>query len=288
MQGRSKNVEQTVIRVELAEDKSPVTEIPRKAFLSRKAVRELQIGDSVQRIGDWAFAHMEGLETVELPFHAMIWGKQVFLGCSRLTRIQIRGAESTCAAIPYLMASAVRILKEESLLQPERAGSAAYCGKWIKSYDEKLLHFLMAPDEEGFDPVFIGWFEVKDIDDQLPGYLLKRRMDKAELVLQRLLYPDFLTFAEEEALADYLKNHLPGEGKREHMVVLELLCDGEKEYGQDIRYMQLLDREGLLTESVLEALLNGLEAPSAEVKAFLLNRKAKITEKKDIFDEFVL
>lgn len=282
------NVEQTQIDVNLSEDGTPVTEIKSKAYLSRKFVHRLTVGDSVQKIGDWAFAHMENLETLVLPLHEMTWGKQVFLGCRNLKQIQIRGDESGNGATPWLLASAVRILKDESLLRPEKAGSGIYHREWLKEYDDALIRFLEASDEEGFDPVFIGWFNVEDVDDQLPRHLEKRRIEKAELTLQRLLYPDLLDKKNKRFLDDYLKNHMPGEKIREHMTVFDVLCDAEKEYEQDIRYMQILDREELLTENILDALLADMKYPSAEVKAFLLKKKGEITQKKDIFEEFEL
>lgn len=281
-------VEQTQIEVNFSEDGSPVTEIKSKAFLSRKAVHKLILGDSVQKVGDWAFAHMENLETLVVPRHEIMWGKQVFLGCRQLMQIRIRGDESENAATPWLMASAIRILKDERLLQPEKAGSSVYHREWIQNYDEELIHFLETPDEEGFDPVFIGWFNVEDVDDQLPKYLEMRRLEKAELTLQRLLYSKHLSEKAERVLAGYLKDHLPSEEKKDHITVFEMLCDEEREYGQDVRYMQILEKEGLLTEEILDGLLESMKSPSAEVKAFLLNKKGEITQKRDIFEEFEL
>lgn len=282
------NVEKTQISVELSGDGTPVTEIKSKAFLSRKAIHKLIVGDSVQRIGDWAFAHMENLEVLVLPRHEMTFGKQVFLGCKNLMQIQIREDESENPATPWLMASAIRILKEESLLQPEKAGSSAFHREWIQKYDERLVHFLTAPDEEGFDPVFIGWFNVEDVDDQLPRHLKKRREEKAELVLQRLLYAECLSEKEKGRMVEYIRQHMPGGEKKDHTAVFDVLCDGEMDYGMDVRYMQILERENLLPEEIMDALLENMKAPSAETKAFLLAKKGDLTQKKDIFEEFEL
>lgn len=281
-------VEQTQITVNMSEDGSPITEIRNKAFLSRKSVHRLIVGDSVQKIGDWAFAHMENLEILVLPCHEISWGKQVFLGCKNLAQIQITGDESENEATPWLLASAVRILKDESLLLPEKAGNRICHREWLNKYDKKLIHFLESPDEEGFDPVFIGWFNVEDVDDQLPRHLEKRRIEKAELVWQRLLYPDFLSEKEEKLLADYLKKHMPGDGNEEHTAAFDVLCDGEKHYGQDIRYMHILEREKLLSEELIDALLDRMESASAEIKAFLINKKMESAQKKDFFEEFEL
>lgn len=283
-----RNVEQTQIDVSFAEDGSPLTEIKNKAFLSQKSVYKLSVGESVNKIGDWAFAHMENLELLILPPHELTWGKQVFLGCRKLEQIQIRGDESGNPATPWLLASAVRILKDDSLLCPELAGSSVHHEEWMKKYDEKLVHFIEAPDEEGFDPVFIGWFNVEDVDDQLPRHLKKRREEKAELILQRLLYPDCLEEKSKNVLVGYLKEHMPGEEKREHIEAFHVICREDDKYEQDVRYMQLLEREGMLQECMIDALLDSMKNPSAEVKAYLLNKKAEMTCEKDVFEAFEL
>lgn len=38
----------------------PVTVIARKAFLSRKTLKEIVLPETIEEIGDWAFAHAEG------------------------------------------------------------------------------------------------------------------------------------------------------------------------------------------------------------------------------------
>lgn len=282
------NREKTLIEVNVSENGDPVTEIGNKEFLSFKSVYKLVIGENVRKIGDWAFAYMEKLEQVVLPCHDIVWGKQAFLGCGRLMKIQIREDESGNPGTPWFLASAVRILKEEKLLKPEKAGSSVNHREWIKEYDKSLFQFIESPDQEGFDPVFIGWFDVEDTDDQLPRHLLKRRTEKTELILQRLLYPDFLTEKEENILKDYLRKHMPGKEKRDHEVVFEVLCDEEKEYARDMRYMRILEEKQLLGEDVLNAFLENMENFSPEIKAFLLRKKGEMMMEKDIFEAFEL
>lgn len=82
-----------------------VTQIGTKAFLSCKSVKKLVLSDRIDRIGDWAFAHMQNLQLLELPCHEINLGRKVFLGCEALRQIRIRGDESGNQGTPFFMVS---------------------------------------------------------------------------------------------------------------------------------------------------------------------------------------
>lgn len=65
-------------------DGQPVTALDRKAFLSKKNLREIHLPTSVQSIGDWAFAYCSNLERVTIPKSCISLGKSLFLDCERL------------------------------------------------------------------------------------------------------------------------------------------------------------------------------------------------------------
>lgn len=261
-----------------------ISQIGDKAFLSCKAVQKLVVGDSIVTIGDWAFAHMQNLHTLILPCHEIMLGKKVFLDCIRLTRIEIRGDESGNEGTPYFMASAVRIMENEKLCKPDEAGSRVHHRKWMEEYDSALLLFLNQPDEKGFEPVFMGWFHVEDMDEQIPRYLLKRRRDKTELVYQRLLYPAYMGEKTRQELFDFLRGHMPG-GREEkvHILAFELMCEENSPYSKDVRYLRIWEDGGLLSVSVISQLLEEMKSPSPEVTAFLLRKQGEIERGKDYF-----
>ncbi len=62
----------------------PVTAVDRKAFLSKKNLREIRLPVSVQSIGDWAFAYCGNLERVALSRDCISLGKALFLDCGQL------------------------------------------------------------------------------------------------------------------------------------------------------------------------------------------------------------
>lgn len=270
-----------------------VTQIGTKAFLSCKSVKKLVLSDRIDRIGDWAFAHMQNLQLLELPCHEINLGRKVFLGCEALRQIRIRGDESGNQGTPFFMASAVRVLKNDVLCKPQEAGKKKNHEKWINAYDKSLFQFLEEPDEAGFEPVFIGWFHVEDTDEQLSRYLEKRRRDKTELVFQRLLYPAYLEEEKKKALYGYLREHMPKEEeqaveKKEQATAFMLLCEPEGEYGKDIRYMKIMEQGGILTPELIRLLLREMPDASPEITAFLLRKQAQPQQKTDFFEELQL
>ena len=62
----------------------PVTVIGKKAFLGNKRLSELILPDPLREVGDWAFAHCDGLEKVYLKKNPIIFGKGVFKDCRKL------------------------------------------------------------------------------------------------------------------------------------------------------------------------------------------------------------
>lgn len=68
----------------------PVTEIGKKAFLSRKHLREVILPSSLRELGDWAFAYCSGLERVSFPERELRTGRSVFQECAALKYLDVR------------------------------------------------------------------------------------------------------------------------------------------------------------------------------------------------------
>lgn len=190
----------------------PVTAIGDKAFLSQKEIETLILPSHLEHIGSWAFAHMDHLKKIELPAKAFTIGKQVFLDCPNLSEIRLfhlqASQESFCNKDPFLSvytASVITTLKDMLLFTPQTIGTQS----WYRDFDCGLLRLLGRPDDDGFEPVFYGWFDVEDYSDtQLPAYIKKRRLEKASLVLHRLLAPISLELEAESLYQDYIRKHM--------------------------------------------------------------------------------
>ncbi len=87
-------------------DGCPTAGIEKKAFLSRKNLRRIVLPDTLEEVGDWAFAHCSGLLSASFPRRDIRFGRAVFKECERLERIEIRecaaeseaGERGECAA----------------------------------------------------------------------------------------------------------------------------------------------------------------------------------------------
>lgn len=259
----------------------PVTKIGAKAFLSCKSVVHLTLPETIEEIGDWAFAHMKNLKTLTLPAHPITYGKNVFLDCINLSEIHILQDNSKNSGLPYFLASSVTMLKKPSLCSPERAGNSQHHMNWMEDYDKTLIQFLSEPDNMGFEPVFIGWFSVEDLDSQTQRFTGKRQQEKTFLAFQRLLYPDFLADSTRKILYDYLADHMPeGARAQEHTFPFSMLCN---EFRDDIRYLKIVADTGYITAQTLPLLQEGLQNSSPEIIAFLLRYQQNFTNSMDFF-----
>ena len=136
-------------------DNHPVIAIGRKAFLSRKTLQEIRLPDTIQEIGDWAFAHAEGLKRISIPRSELIRGKELFLGCRSLEEITLIGTEEECRqdkedGIGRMLAAAVTTLHDYFLFTPTEIRSEA----WMKRWDEQLLKLVRLDDLDGFQELW--------------------------------------------------------------------------------------------------------------------------------------
>ncbi len=266
---------------------NPITHIAPKAFLSCKGICNLTLPDTIEHIGDWAFGHMQGLTDLTLPAKPITFGKQVFLNCDNLKRIHLTQDTSANEGLALILGAAVTILQDMSLLHPEQAGSLDTHAEWLSNFDKAVACFIDSPDEQGFEPVFYGWFNDEDADStQLPKYLHKRRCQKLELAFLRLRFDLHLATPLRKLLQDYLTDHMP-DGKRahEHTITWELL---PKYCMDEVLYVQILENAGVLTSTNIPLLLEHLRNASPEIIAYLLRLQGNLHQKSNFFDDFSL
>lgn len=256
----------------------PLTVIGTKAFLSCRQVEKLILPETLEQVEDWAFAHMKGLQEISFPAKEILFGKKVFLGCDALQKVMLtfggRPVQGQYEGIPYFLASVFRLSMdgihgELSNLRP--AGDAEGQWQWLAQYDEALGVYLMRSDDYDFEPAFIGWFDVEDVDDQRIGYMAEQKKKKIALALKRLLYPERISEETETKLGKYLVEKVPAQ-------VLELMKDTDSEYAKDVKYFQIWQRIGGFEQYSSKFLLEQLEDGDPEVRSFLL--KCELEEKR--------
>lgn len=266
----------------------PVAAVDKKAFLSRKRLRRVSLPDTLEEVGDWAFAYCDGLREVRLPEKALRFGKDVFLECGALRRVAIYGGKPRDAAGPYgdegkppgvaeLLAAAVTVLDGHYLLDAREAGSR----EWFARWDARLVSALRTPDTEGYSrQVLCGEEDYGSTD--LAAYTGGRRKEKARLSLLRLLYPQELSAALRRELEEYLLAHTAGcETDEAWRVILE-------EHGGDRAYYGLFAELGCVNGENLERILADVGEGFPEMKAYFLGGSLGCAGEKDYFADLEL
>ncbi len=262
----------------------PLAVIASKAFLSCKSVERLVLPDSLEAVEDWGFAHMKNLREIVFPVKDIRFGRQIFLGCDNLERIQLRDMFGTSSGsipgIPEFLASMFRFFPQERLEDISLAGDRRGQLRWLSVYDDALEIFLKRPDDTGFEPAFIGWFDVEDVEDQRADYVLQHRKNKIKLAFQRLLYDTFL----KDGFRTFLRSILV----RHTFLVQELFVEDEEHYGRDIRYYKIWHQSGGLNRKMAGRMLKKLPQEEPEIRAYLLRLQMEQEKPEDFFAELEL
>lgn len=251
----------------------PVKEIGNKAFLSCKQVTQILLPESLETLGDWAFAHAQNLQSISLFPRPVRLGKDVFLGCSRLKQIEIYGKR---AEYGVMMLAAVTVLKAPWLFSPERAGE----NNWLLAWDESLCLFLDSDDKDGFTPLCAGGEEDYDGEENDPlFYAHKKRMKKAGLCCFRLLFSLGLNPERKRRLQDYIAAHTKGRKEEEAWESFV------KEYAKKPEYWPVFLEAGGMEEANAGQILEALQDSHVELKAYLLREWQKRRRTGDFFEK---
>lgn len=250
----------------------PVTRIGKKAFLSRKNLRRVVLPDTIDEVGDWAFAYCDGLRQVVLPCRNIMFGRAVFMECGSLVSL------SGTAAPEGLLAAAVTAYDAYYLLDLPEAGSR----QWLEKWDSRLAAVMETPDSEGFSKqVLCGEEDYGSTD--LEAYISGRRKRKARLAFLRLLFPEGLSEKRRELLEEYLRGHTKGSeaGDEAWQVIL-------REHGEDRACYGLFSEIGCVTEENLDGILEDIGEAYPEMKAFFLRDREERLGSKDFFADLEL
>lgn len=253
----------------------PVSAIDRKAFLSAKGLYGVRLPDSVEEIGDWAFAHCENLTEVAVPDREIRFGKAVFKNCGKLKKISKNGDSEAREGTGELLAAAVTLLDAYYLLDLPQAGSEEWLGRW----DTRLCSVLRTADQEGYISQSV-YGEEDYIGTDLEEYVSARRREKARLAFLRLRRPMALDAALKKELEEYLRNLTKGREGEEAWLVLK------QEYGDEREYYELFAELGCVSQENLEDILTDIGEEYPEMKAFFL--RAARREEADLFQDLEL
>lgn len=247
-------------RVEVPEqiEGAPVCIIAKKTFLGNKHLEEITFPDSLEEIGDWAFAYCSKLKHVTLPRKSLRLGKDVFTNCPGLS--EIRFADGEKPNVAKHLAAAATIMEAPYLLD----FGACHTPEWMEQWDARLQTIVNTPDEEGYYlQVLCGEEDYGSTDKG--AYMSGRRSRKIRLLFLRLLDDlekpaGFKTWMER-----YLLDHTKGCESEETWTIIH------KEHGRDKAYYQLFAGIGCLTSENLPGILDDIKDEYPEMKAYFIN-----------------
>lgn len=260
----------------------PVCAIAKKAFLSKKNLRKIKLPDTVKEVGDWAFAYCDNLEQVDLPEHAVRFGRAVFLDCGKLMRLRVGSLRTNdkcdiADMVAPLLAAAVTTMQASYLLDLEEAGSSEWFSKW----DARMLEILNRPDGEGFSRQILCGEEDYGSTDR-DAYMNEKRKSKVRLLILRLLHAEKLS-AELRSIAErYLREHTKGCNSEETWQVIL------QEHGNDREYYQLFAELDCLHEDNFDAVIGDIGEEYPEMKAYFMRYKGDRIGYVDFFGELEL
>ena len=252
-----------------------VTGIAKKAFLSRKHIRELILPRTIKRIEDWAFAYCGQMEQITLPGAVTELGKAVLINTDTLQRINCVESEELyqwSEDVAYLLAGAVKELEAYYLLDLQAAGSE----EWFVKWDAKLFAVMEEDDNEGYlKQVLCGEEDYGSTD--LVAFLSGKRKKKVRLCMLRLQHDQELSEEMREYLTVYLQNHTKGCEQEETWKVLLQERNADKESWDLFLELDCANNDNI------EALLADMGEAYPEMKAYFLRYKAEKLGYEDFF-----
>ncbi|MCR4960064.1 MAG: leucine-rich repeat domain-containing protein [Lachnospiraceae bacterium] len=263
-----------------------VTAVERKAFLGIKGLRSVTVPESVNSIGDWAFAQCIHLREVSIGgAGAGKLGKGVFEGCTRLESLHF---DSNVDADSDVMAAmTVHRLEAEYLLRDPDLGTE----NWYRKWDLALANLLARDDMEGYsDRALCGEEDISydgigSVDGELPGesasYIIEQNKNKCYLCLVRLMNAGFLDKDTGTLFKKYLKRHAKGCGNESAWLTVK------EDFKDNIEYLKLFID---VTEPDSDAIKDMIADAGnlAELKAYLIGLNADNAGVEGFFDDLLL
>lgn len=260
--------------------------IHRKAFFNTPELYRIYLPETVQSIGDWAFAHCRDLEEVYLPRKEYVLGKSLFMECSSLKRIclmepneEAREQEGAVKGFGSLLASVCGILDAPYLFQTTQVDDK----EWLSLWDQRMLTILHEDDMEGYTKLLLcGEEDYGSKENDLDFFLMEKRKRKVRLAFLRLLYDNELSDANRKELREYLLTHTKDCESEETWLVLK------EEHGEDMDHISLFTDMGCLTLENFDSVLQDLGEEHPQMKAFFMRYKEEHLGGYDFFDSLSL
>ena len=277
-------------KADTKEGEKPIISLGKKAVLSCKSVRQIHLPETMEEVGDWAFAYCDELREVYLPPKEIRFGRGIFRECGRIRRVIVEGKP---ADVGGLLAASVTLLDAPYLFTPLRCGDE----DWLRQWDARMLQILRTADRDGYSKmVLCGEEDYGSRENNLDYFLNQKRKSKVRIAFMRLLHPLGLQDEVKLELENYLRDHTadreepkePAEGKEDAGVWDETWQVLHTEHGEDSEYYKLFTGIGCLTEKNFDRILTEAGENYPEMKAWFLKYKEEKIGYTDFFAELMI
>lgn len=250
-----------------------VTKVERKAFLNHPGLRRITVPDTVDEIGDWAFAGCRGLEEIRISGKELQLGSRIFQKCVKLRHIFFPGISEACAR---LLAATAVVLEAEYLLSPVQAGNP----EWYRRLDGRILDIIREPEEEALKELV--YCAEEDMQAKQEACLSGQMKKKAGIVLLRLLHRENLS----EDMADGFITFLRQAVQNGHGAALwETIKEGCRER---FAWCDILLDTGIINEENLDSVRQSFGVEEVELKACLLQKWQEREERSSLWKQLEL
>lgn len=235
----------------------PVRRVGRKAFWNSRQLERVSVPETVEWIGDWAFASCRALEEIKLPGKNIRFGYKVFQNSMRLKRLFLGQRNPYLAR---LAATAAVQLEASYLLDLDTIGSR----EWFYALDARILETLQEPEEAVVKNLV--YCAEEDMSAKEEACLRQSVCRKTEIALQRLLCPDGLPETVQKQLAEYLC--------RETKAAWEAVKQSRED---KLLYCAKMIEIGAVNRQNIGDMLDDLDETQVELRAFLLKQWPAMT-----------
>lgn len=265
--------------------------ISKKAFLSQKLVKRIELPSSIEIVEDYAFARCSKLESILIPYKELKLGIDILKECRELAYIEnslgnenIHFSEKQKEDVAYLLAKTLGELEAFFLFDLKNAGSY----EWLHHLDATIGMRLKKDDMENFSKMILcGEEEVVcgddgTIEDSNPEHYKSNRVkEKVRIAFMRLLHNYGINADLEGELISYLLEHTKGCQTEETWQVVM------NEHGDEKEYYDYLLKIGAINDNNISDVLTDMGNRHTEIKSYLITINSD-SNNDDTFSDFEL
>lgn len=272
-QGKEMGMQQDITKIENGTEK-----IEKKEYLGNRNLYHVYLPESILTLEDWCFAYCKNLQTVWMPRKVVLTGRDVFLGCDKLSSVYIYDKEYIYEEFSENLAFGIK-----NFLKGDRFDFSVFgTTEWFCRYDEQLAIYINEPDEANFEPFLAGGEEdYEDPSNNIESFCRQKRTNKIKGIFFRLRVEnkDRVTGKIDSDRKKDWVSYI----KRNEKETLEFLKERKEEA---VTYFKIMKEERILTAGNISYFIDGMAGSAfTESKAYLLKEQENLSVE-DVWKQF--